>query len=237
MRRAVILTTLTLLLLAIMGISLAGESTIGPESGFQTESTIQDATTTTMGPTDTTVWETTNTTDEGHSQRSGPAAGTVTEDPTDPEAVELEGTGEEATEAEGKKGGKPEGVGKPKGVGGEPVGNGKAKDDEGEARGGGNQDKVTFCHKGKHTIAVGASAQAAHVRHGDTVGSCESAGAAPEPAQNAPGAGVAQNGDSGGGNGQQTVALCHKGKTLTVGEPAKEAHLRHGDTEGPCAGQ
>jgi hypothetical protein len=41
-----------------------------------------------------------------------------------------------------------------------------------------------------------------------------------------------------GGNttrqGQPKVRLCHKGKTLTVAEPAVPAHLRHGDTIGPC---
>jgi hypothetical protein len=39
----------------------------------------------------------------------------------------------------------------------------------------------------------------------------------------------------GSGAGQQKVTLCHKGKnTITVGEPAKEAHLRHGDGLGAC---
>jgi hypothetical protein len=30
------------------------------------------------------------------------------------------------------------------------------------------------------------------------------------------------------------VELCHKGKTISVAEPAVRAHLRHGDTLGPC---
>ena len=38
-----------------------------------------------------------------------------------------------------------------------------------------------------------------------------------------------------GGEGQEKVVLCHKGKkTLEVAEPAADAHLRHGDTRGPC---
>jgi hypothetical protein len=232
----VILTTLTLLLLAITGITMAGESTIGPESGSQTEPTIQDATTTTVEPTDTTVWETTNITDEGHPRRSEPAARSVTEDSTGPEADELEVTGEEATEAEGKKGGKPEGVGKPESVGVGSVGNGKARDGEGEAKGdGGTEKKVTLCHKGKSTIRVGEPAVATHQSHEDSLGPCQTEEAAPEPPEETPGA--MQNGDGGGGNGQQKVMLCHKGKTLTVAEPALAAHLRHSDTEGPCAGQ
>src|SRR5438093_1347789 len=32
------------------------------------------------------------------------------------------------------------------------------------------------------------------------------------------------------------VTICHQGNTLTVAEPAVQAHLAHGDTLGPCAG-
>jgi hypothetical protein len=38
-----------------------------------------------------------------------------------------------------------------------------------------------------------------------------------------------------GGGRQEKVTLCHKGKnTITVGAPAKDAHLRHGDDLGAC---
>jgi hypothetical protein len=37
--------------------------------------------------------------------------------------------------------------------------------------GSGSQDKVILCHKNK-TLTVGAPAQAAHLRHGDSVGAC-----------------------------------------------------------------
>ncbi len=37
-----------------------------------------------------------------------------------------------------------------------------------------------------------------------------------------------------GGGGQDKVVLCHKNKTLTVGAPAQAAHLRHGDSLGAC---
>jgi hypothetical protein len=33
--------------------------------------------------------------------------------------------------------------------------------------------KVTLCHKGKKTHSVGASAVAAHLAHGDSLGSCD----------------------------------------------------------------
>jgi hypothetical protein len=39
-----------------------------------------------------------------------------------------------------------------------------------------------------------------------------------------------------GSRAQEKVTLCHKGKTITVGAPASEAHLAHhlDDTEGAC---
>ncbi len=234
MYRAVVLTTLTLLLLAITGITLAREGTITTDGGPRVDVTVQDLATTTMEPTAITR-EPTDIAEEGSTERSVPVAEGVTEDSTVPEATELEATKEEATGGNAENTGKPESLGKPKSVGGHPVGNGKA-DDEGEAREGGGQEKVTLCHKGKNTISVGAPAQAAHERHGDTVGPCQTGEAAIEPSEETPGPGVAQDGESGRDNGQQEITLCHKGKTLTVGAPAREAHLRHGDTEGPCAG-
>jgi hypothetical protein len=220
----VILTTLTLLLLAITGITLAGEGTIGTAGNSLSESTVQDTTATTTGePTAATAKPGTDTTDEESTRSDESAAGTVTEDSTEPEALEPEVTEVETTDVEGTYIRRPEG-------------NGKARVDEVEVNGGGDQQKVTLCHKGKHTITVGTPAEDAHLRHGDTPGVCPTAEAKPEPPEEKPGPGVGQNGVGGGSNGQPKVTLCHKGKTLTVGAPAQAAHLRHGDTEGPCAG-
>jgi hypothetical protein len=168
--RAVVLTTLTLLLLAITGITLARESTFDPERDSLIEPTIQD-TTTTGEPTATTVSEPTYIADDETTERTEPAAGSVKKDSTVPEAEELEVSEEEATEAEGQNLGKLYGLGKAKGVGGKPVGNGDDSGDEGEAKGDGGQDKVTLCHKGK-TLTVGEPAKEAHLRHGDTLGAC-----------------------------------------------------------------
>jgi hypothetical protein len=44
--------------------------------------------------------------------------------------------------------------------------------ENGGGGGGGGQDKVTLCHKDKNTLTVGAPAQAAHLRHGDSLGAC-----------------------------------------------------------------
>jgi hypothetical protein len=41
--------------------------------------------------------------------------------------------------------------------------------------------------------------------------------------------------DDEAGLGRVKVPLCHNGHTITVGEPAREAHLDHGDTECACA--
>jgi len=34
--------------------------------------------------------------------------------------------------------------------------------------------------------------------------------------------------------GAEKVLVCQKGKTLEIGAPALEAHLKHGDSRGPC---
>lgn len=38
----------------------------------------------------------------------------------------------------------------------------------------------------------------------------------------------------GRGRGREKVEICHNGQTITVARPAVQAHLNHGDTEGPC---
>jgi hypothetical protein len=45
-----------------------------------------------------------------------------------------------------------------------------------EGGGSAGQDKVILCHKHKNTLTVSTQAQAAHVRHGDSLGACPPAG-------------------------------------------------------------
>lgn len=52
--------------------------------------------------------------------------------------------------------------------------------------------------------------------------------------KDAPSTAQYQYGPSGKQYGKTKVTLCHKGKTITVGAPAAKAHMRHGDTLGPC---
>jgi cytoskeletal protein RodZ len=51
-------------------------------------------------------------------------------------------------------------------------------------------------------------------------------------------------GEDEGGSDEEKVVVCHvppgnpaKAHEITVGAPAVQAHLRHGDSEGPCGGQ
>jgi hypothetical protein len=187
MRRAVILVTLILLLLAVAGITVAQESDFSPEGDYQTEPTSLEATT----------GEPTEFVEEEPVEEDERTAGDVLENSEEPVADDSDVTEDRAAKGESKreKRGKPKGVGKPEGVGrpedaGEPVGKGKpagvGKEKETvdpgslgetrgggeEANGGGNQQKVTLCHKGKNTIAVGAPAGDAHLRHGDSLGEC-----------------------------------------------------------------
>ena len=137
--------------------------------------------------------------------------------------------------------GKPERVGKAPNIGKPPdeVGhpaNGKPQGpgNQAEHGRGGGQQKVTLCHKDKKTLTVGAPALAAHQRHGDTQGACQTEGAGSELSGETMKPEAAKNGGGGGSGGQDKVTLCHKNKTLTVGAQAQAAHLRHGDSLGAC---
>jgi hypothetical protein len=209
MYRAVVLATLVVLLLAVVGVAIAGSGGEDPgelttPEGTSFGSTVaEDAETTAPGGQSPEL-EGLEETAEDTSEPTVATDPTVeeTEEPTVVDPVEEPPA---PNSSAGKLYGRPEHAGEP------------------EVRGGGGgQPKVTLCHKGKNTITVGAPAKEAHLRHGDTVGPCP-LGAEPEAAKN------------GGGGGEDKVTLCHKGKnTITVGAPAKEAHLRHGDTLGAC---
>jgi hypothetical protein len=195
MRRSVIFATLTFLLLAVAGVTVAGENTFtsSQRTGDRTESTAPEPTT--LDPPEVTAPEATapeetvnedvEKTDEGTVETTG----VVPEEPEEPGAGNYGGIQEDngIEEANGpaakagkpvhpqggkKKGmlretGRPEHPGKSPGRG-KPNGVGKA----GENLAGGNPGKVTLCHKGRVTISVGAPAEPAHVRHGDRLGAC-----------------------------------------------------------------
>ena len=256
MHRAVVLTTLVLLLLAIAGVSAAQDGGIfagGPNTDDPQGSTMLERTS----------FEATVAEDTMQSALPGassePIAGedasepTVVTEPTVGEtekptaAVPGEETlppGSNSVRKPAKSGrgvGKPALVGKVPNIGKPPddVGhpaNGKPQERGNEAEHGrsGSQQKVILCHKGKKTLTVGAPALAAHQRHGDTKGACQTEGAGSEPSGETMKPEAAKNGGGGGSGGQDKVTLCHKNKTLTVGAQAQAAHLRHGDSLGAC---
>ena len=198
MRRAIILVTLTLLLFAVAGVTVATENTSSQRAGDQTESTALESTEPaeatapeTTAP-ETTVPETTVREDvEEPDERTVEKTVTVPEEPQrpgeeDPGAVNHGGVGDE-TGMSGEPAARPGGPEHPQGgkqnrvvreTGGPPPGGPPARGrpdgvgEVGEERAGGNPGKVTLCHKNRVTISVGAPARPAHLRHGDTVGPC-----------------------------------------------------------------
>ena len=256
MHRAVVLTTLVLLLLAVAGVSAAQESGIfadRPNSDDPPGSTTQERTS-----LEATVAEDTMT-NALPGASSGPKGGENTSEPTvvtEPTIGETEkptraAPGEKTLSPGSNNVGKPsnigKGVGKPEHAGKAPN-IGKPRDDNlghpanGKPQGRGNdqehgrgsQQKVTLCHKSKNTLTVGAPALGAHRRHGDTQGACQTEGAGSGPSGETIGPEAAQDGGGGNSGGQDKVTLCHKKNTITVGTQAQAAHLRHGDSLEAC---
>jgi hypothetical protein len=226
MYRAVVLVTMIVLLLAVAGVAIAGSGGDDPTEPATLERTSFEPTVvedleTTVPDSPSSKPESGEETADDVSEPTIIAEPTVeeTEEPTVAEPVEVTPA---PSSSVGKEHGRPEHAGKrPDGV--EP---GERGDEE--HRIGGGQEKVTLCHKGKNTLTVGAPAQEAHLSHGDSLGECGGNGeeGAGEPEDES---------EAIGGGGQEQVTLCHKGKnTITVGEPAADAHLRHGDSLVAC---
>jgi hypothetical protein len=81
-----------------------------------------------------------------------------------------------------------------------------AAEERSEAAG---EPKVTLCHKGRKTLTVGASSRAAHLAHGDTVGSC------PEGAE--------RTKPKASGNGKARGKSAKPRKAESAGKPATAA--------------
>jgi hypothetical protein len=235
MYRAVVLATLVLLLLAVAGVSVAQESRIfagEPESTTPEQTSFE-----TTGAENTMMSPPPDAPSETEDQQDTPEP-TVVDEATvgEPEKPTTAPAGEGTPTPGGNDAGKPgnsgRDVGNPRApVGPHGVGKPAERGNEESGPGAGRQ-KVVLCHKNK-TLAVGAPALPAHLRHGDTRGACQGEASGPEPSGETMGAEAARNGE-GGGEGQEKVVLCHKNKTLAVGAPAQAAHLRHGDSLGAC---
>jgi hypothetical protein len=199
MRRAVILGTLTCILFAVAGVTVAGENTFtsGSQDGDRTESTVLESTV--AGRTapeatapQATVPETTVPEDvEKPVEGTEEATVVVHEEPKEPgkgdpgagnnyggiqndNRIEKAGgpagkPGRPEHAQGGKKYGKPRVTGKPPGKSRPAAG----RPDHAKEKGfDGNPGKVILCHKEMVTISVGAPAEPAHVRHGDDVRAC-----------------------------------------------------------------
>jgi outer membrane biosynthesis protein TonB len=195
MYRAVVLTTLVILLLAVAGVSLAQDGRIsagGSNSADPLGSTTPEQTSfeSTVGEDpETSAPPSTPPEPEGG---AGPSEPAVVAEPTveSTEESTVETPAAEETRVPdsnnvAKPGNGDGGVGKPERAGkasdvAKPrpavghQGNGKPgeRGHEAEHGRGGGQQKVTLCHKGTKTLTVGAPALGAHLRHGDTPGAC-----------------------------------------------------------------
>ena len=178
MYRAIVLTTLVLLLSAIAGVSVAQEGTIfagEPNSDGPSESTTPESTTPeptsleATGPEDTTASQPPDASSQAEDRPDVPEPTVVTEapvvdettaaEPEKPTAAPPERTPAPGAHDAGIPGDRGRKVGKP------------AEREAGEPGPGADRPKVVLCHKGK-TLSVGAPAQAAHLRHGDSLGAC-----------------------------------------------------------------
>ena len=198
MYRVVVLTTLVLLLLAVAGVSVAHEGRIftgGSNRDDPPESTKQEQTSLeATGPEDAAPSPPASASSETDDRQDVPEPTVVTEPA--PEERTTVSPGDERPTAGKNNVGKPEHVGRAPDLGrsrgevmphgnGEPGGgrqklvHGRGHDPSGKTMGaarngkgvGAGRDKVVLCHKGK-MLTVGAPAQAAHLRHGDSLGAC-----------------------------------------------------------------
>jgi len=249
MYRAVVLTTLVLLLLAVAGVSVAQDGRIfagQPNSGDPPEATTLERTSLeATGSEVTTTSQPPGAFSETEDHQNIPEP-TVEEPEKSIAAPAREETPTPAANEVGKPGDGGRAVGKPEPAvkASDPAagsaemgqhGNGKPEelgDEEGLGRSVGGQIKVTLCHKANKTLTVGVPALlAAHRRHRDSLGACQGGVSGPEPSDETMGPEAGINGE---GGGRDKVVLCHKNKTLTVGAPAQTAHLRHGDSLRAC---
>ena len=255
MYRAVVLTTLVLLLLAVAGVSVAQDGRIfagEPNSNGRPESSTPERTSLEATDSeDTTTSPLPGASSEEEDRQNVPEPTVITEPSVvEPEKPTVAPTRQETpapgTNVVGNMGDGGRAVGKPEhavkapdpaagpaGIGQHPNGKPVERGNEAEPGRGVDGQKETLCHKGKKTLTMGAPALAAHLRHDDTRGACKGVVSGQKPSGEVMGTEAASNGEGGGG-GKDKVTLCHKKKTLTVGAPAQAAHLRHGDSPGAC---
>jgi hypothetical protein len=204
MQRALILTTLVLLLLAIAGVTAAGPGGNDP-TGLTTPEMTSSGSPLAEDPETSAPGSSSSKPEEVEETVEDVSEPTVITEPTvaKPETPTIVGPVEERptphTKA-GKEHGRADGVHEP-----------KAGKSQNKGKGIGKPE-----HAGKPPDVGKPRGYGAHP-----------AGDKPKERGNEE--------EHGRGGGQQKVTLCHKGKnTITVGAPATDAHLAHGDWVGEC---
>ncbi|MGI8865807.1 MAG: hypothetical protein ACR2G1_03625 [Rubrobacteraceae bacterium] len=196
MRRAIILSTLIVMLMAVAGVTVAQERTSAPLEATTIPETMAIPEETTVAPEEDESDNAEDTVAEKPGKDETPRPETTKDEPTEdesddrdegektedrdeadesdkPDAADDRDEADEATVKPTK--GKPVGGGNSEAKKSENAGVKKAaaKPAKKSVKGGGSKaGKVTVCHKGKKTLSVGAPAEKAHVRHGDTTGAC-----------------------------------------------------------------
>jgi cytoskeletal protein RodZ len=207
-RRAVIFTTLAFLLLTVTGITVAQQRSSKPEMDNQKMS---DQTVATVQEAKNS--KPTEPSSEGSNERNESAVEDAAQNSDEPKPAKPKATGDKADMGKKEKADKQE-----------------------EARKTGDVDKPS----GKDKPASGKpSGKGRAIGIGKIEDPEKSKGKhkGTGRAQGNKGKGEAKA-EAKGGEGQQKVTLCHKGKnTIRVGIPAKDAHLRHGDSLGTCGQQ
>jgi hypothetical protein len=204
MRQAVIFSTLILLLMAVAGITGAQED-YSPDRRSQTEPASQDAT----------IREPIELVDGRSVEGNEPTKEDGIENPDESEVVNSEVAEDKAAKAESKglNRVRPENIEKPEHVG-DVSGKGKPSS-TGKPGSIGKPEEL-----GKPEEGDGPEGRGKLTSKGKPVGATKTKS-------------NSQRTDD--GRGQKKITLCHKGKhAITVGAPAKGAHLHHGDNLGDC---
>lgn len=224
MRRVVILATLVLLLLAVAGVTTATENTFttAPQDKDQLEFTVSESTSLESTAPEETDEATVETTIETTVEKTV----AVPERPEETVREDTDTAGDETTPS--RRANTPD-------TGDDE----EARPDDGEVAGdpAGKPDEPGILDRPRVAENATMHGTPEVVGRPDHPGNPADTGR-PEDAGRAEQAGEPDAEDEGEGAGGNPgkVTLCHKNKvTISVGAPAKPAHLRHGDSVGPCS--
>ena len=88
-------------------------------------------------------------------------------------------------------------------------------------------DRATVCHR-ERSLTISSSAVADHEAHGDLAGACATESSTRGRGGGRVGPATAESIPEG------KAAVCHRGRTLVIGEDGLSEHVAHGDSAGLC---